>query len=196
MISNVPATGSTTSSVSRIRPANATGARSLRDELPDVLPLLRARALKLCLSTVEATDLVQDTVERALRFEDSYQPGTNLRAWLQQILFSVFVTHCRRRRRERRALETLTRDPCAWTHPEAGPPMQRLSPKVEGAIAELPGQFAAVVRLVDLDERSYKDAAEALGIPVGTVMSRLFRGRRLLATRLGDAPAEITAQAA
>jgi RNA polymerase sigma-70 factor (ECF subfamily) len=169
---------------------------TLRDELPEVLPVLRARALKLCRDAADASDLVQDTVERALRFEGSYQPGTNLRAWLQQILFSVFVTRCRRLRRERRALESLTHDPCAWTHREAGPALQRLSPKVEGAIAELPHPFAAVVRLVDLDERSYKDAAEMLGIPVGTVMSRLFRGRRLLAARLGDGPREITAEAA
>ena len=60
-----------------------------------------------------------------------------------------------------------------------------LPKSVESAIAELPLQFAAVIRLVDLDERSYKDAADHLGIPVGTVMSRLFRGRRLLASRLG-----------
>jgi RNA polymerase sigma-70 factor, ECF subfamily len=158
----------------------------LRDEIPALIPALRARALKLCLNANEAQDLVQDTVERALRFESSYQPGTNLRAWLQQVLFSVFVTRCRRLRRERRALESLTSDPCAWTHQDAAPAMRALSPKVEGAIAELPHQFAAVVRLVDLDERTYKDAADALGIPVGTVMSRLFRGRRLLAARLGE----------
>jgi RNA polymerase sigma-70 factor (ECF subfamily) len=164
--------------------------KALRDEIPTLLPVLRARALKLCLNATDAHDLVQDTVERALRFEQSFEPGTNVRAWMQQVLFSVFVTRCRRLRRERRALQTLTVDPCAWTHPDAGPPMQHLSKSVEGAIAELPGQFAAVIRLVDLDERSYKDAADHLGIPVGTVMSRLFRGRRLLASRLTGAGSE------
>jgi len=162
--------------------------RPLREELPALVPVLRARALKLCLSSVEAQDLVQDTIERALRFESSFEPGTNVRAWLQQVLFSVFVTRCRRLRRERRALEALTSDPCAWTHPDAAPTMSALSPKVEGAISELPKQFAAVIRLVDIDERSYKDAAVELGIPVGTVMSRLFRGRRLLAARLREEP--------
>jgi RNA polymerase sigma-70 factor (ECF subfamily) len=170
--------------------------RTLRDEIPELIPVLRARALKLCLNNAQAQDLVQDTVERALRFESSYEPGTNVRAWLSQVLFSVFVTHCRRGRRERKALESLTSDPCAWTHQDAAPAMQELSPKVAGAIAELPHQFAAVVRLVDLDERSYKDAAKELGVPVGTVMSRLFRGRRLLAARLGDVPVELEAQAA
>jgi RNA polymerase sigma-70 factor (ECF subfamily) len=171
--------------------------RTLREEIPSLIPLLSARALKLCLNATEAHDLVQDTVERALRFENSFEPGTNVRAWLMQVLFSVFVTRCRRARRERRALQTLVSDPCAWTRPDEAPAMLRLSPKVERAIEDLPRQFAAVVRLVDLDERSYKDAADALGVPVGTVMSRLFRGRRLLAARLGEVPSEaITARAA
>jgi len=87
--------------------------RPLREEMLAVLPSLHARALKLCRNATEAQDLLQDTVERALRFESSYRPGTNLRAWMQQILFSVFVTRCRRRGRERRALDSLTQDPCA-----------------------------------------------------------------------------------
>lgn len=177
------------------RPAASLSTRPLRDEIPALIPVLRSRALKLCLNATDAQDLVQDTVERALRFEQSFQPGTNVRAWMQQVLFSVFVTRCRRLRRERRAIQTLTVDPCAWTHPDAGPPMQHLSKSVEGAIAELPQQFAAVIRLVDLDERSYKDAADHLGIPVGTVMSRLFRGRRLLATRLGQVEGNAEADA-
>jgi RNA polymerase sigma-70 factor (ECF subfamily) len=167
----------------------------LRQEMIPVLPSLRARALKLCLNRAEADDLLQDTVLRALRFESSYQPGTNIRAWLHQILFSVFITGCRRIRRERRALESLTVDPCAWTHRDAPPPMQQLSPRVEGAIQALPRQFAAVIRLVDLQEQSYKDAAAQLQVPVGTVMSRLFRGRRLLACTLEPEP-EPTARAA
>ncbi len=167
----------------------------LRQEMIPVLPSLRARALKLCLNPADADDLLQDTVVRALRFESSYQPGTNIRAWLHQILFSVFITRCRRVRRERRALESLTVDPCAWTHPDAPPSMRKLSPRVEGAIQALPHQFAAVIRLVDLQEQSYKDAAAQLQVPVGTVMSRLFRGRRLLACTL-ESDSELTARAA
>jgi RNA polymerase sigma-70 factor (ECF subfamily) len=176
--------------------------KPLREEMLAVLPSLNARALKLCRNPTEAQDLLQDTVERALRFEASYRPGTNLRAWMQQILFSVFVTRCRRRGRERRALDSLTQDPCAWTRRDAPPAMRALSPRVAGAVDALPDQFAAVVRLVDIGEHSYKEAAEKLGVPVGTVMSRLFRGRRLLAQVLAEQTAcvevevEPTAEAA
>ena len=168
-----------------LEPPNVLAGAGLRDQLLQCLPGLRARALKLCFDPIEAEDLVQDTVERALRFERTYHPGTNLRAWVQQVLFSVFVTRCRRRRRERRALDSLLCDPCAWTKGDDLPAMNALSRRVESAIVALPPQFAAVIRLVDIGEHSYKDAAERLGVPVGTVMSRLFRGRRMLATALG-----------
>src|SRR5579883_3413352 len=85
----------------------------LRAGLVGLVPELRSRALRLCGSPATADDLVQDTIERALRFAGQYERGTNLRAWAQQILFSVFVTRWRRVRRERRALEHLTTDPCA-----------------------------------------------------------------------------------
>jgi len=160
---------------------------ALRYALLDLVPSLRSRAQRLCLGRCdEAEDLVQDTVERALRFEPSYEPGTNLRAWTHQILFSVFITRCRRRRRERRALDALGSDPCSWTHRDDPPEMSRLTRRVQDAIEALPRQFGAAVKLVDLGELSYKEAAEILQVPVGTVMSRLFRGRRLLAAALGE----------
>jgi len=162
--------------------------RELREKLPDLMPGLMARALTLCKRKSDAQDLVQDTVLRALRFESGYEQGTNLRGWLQQILFSVFITRCRKSTRERRALALLTTDPCAWTHPDALTPGPALTRPVTLAIDALPTQFAAVVRLVDLEERSYKDAAAELAVPVGTVMSRLFRARRLLAEKLAEVP--------
>lgn len=164
--------------------AGDAGHESFRGALVAALPKLRARALKLTRSQALAEDLLQDTFERALRFESSYQPGSNLRAWLHQVLFSVFITRCRRLRRERKALGLLATDPCAWTSLESGPTIAFLPRPVEAALGSLPAPFAEVVRLVDLGEHSYKDAAEQLGIPVGTVMSRLFRGRKLLAELL------------
>jgi RNA polymerase sigma-70 factor (ECF subfamily) len=165
-------------------------ANELRSKLPALLPGLNARALALCKRKSDANDLVQDTVLRALRFEASYERDTNLRGWLQQILFSVFITRCRKSSRERRGLAALATDPCAWTLADAPAPRQSLLRPVSRALDALPSQFSAVVRLVDLEECSYKDAAVELSVPVGTVMSRLFRGRRLLAEALAE-PAHV-----
>jgi RNA polymerase sigma-70 factor (ECF subfamily) len=153
----------------------------LRQGLIEMAPELFGRALRMSRSPSIAEDLVQDTVERAIRFESHYQPGTNLRAWVHQILFSVFVTRCRRNRRERNALDVLSTDPCAWTSPDTAADMRALSPGVARALRTLPPNFRDAVVLVDLDELSYKDAAARLGVPVGTVMSRLHRGRKMLA---------------
>jgi RNA polymerase sigma-70 factor (ECF subfamily) len=153
-----------------------------------LLPELRARALRLCRDPAQADDVVQDTIERALRFGHQYERGTNFGAWANQILFSVFVTRWRRRRRERKAVEQLGRDPHAWTAPsgfaapDAGP--GALSRATRRSLDALPEAFRAVVELVDIEERSYRDAARELGVPVGTVMSRLHRGRKLLAEQI------------
>lgn len=153
----------------------------LRRGLAALAPELFGRALRMARSPHLAEDLVQDTVERAIRFESHYQPGTNLRAWVYQILFSVFVTRCRRNRRERNAMEVLSTDPCAWTAPDAVGEMAGLSPSMLRALDSLPKAFRDAVLLVDLEEMAYKDAAKKLGVPVGTVMSRLHRGRKMLA---------------
>lgn len=161
---------------------------SFREDLQACVPALRARALKLCLNGTDAQDLVQDTVERALRFESSFRRGTNLRAWSQQVLFSVFVTRCRKLRRERRALDAFRVDPNAWTATSTTLVTRELPPRMSQALDELPDKFRSVLELIDLDDHSYKEAAAALEVPVGTVMSRLFRGRRQLAMRLEQLP--------
>jgi RNA polymerase sigma-70 factor (ECF subfamily) len=164
--------------------------RSLAIALAQLVPDLRCRAMRLARDAALADDLVQDTLERALRFSSQYQPGTNLRAWVRQILFSVFITGCRRKRREGRALRVLTIDPCAWTQAECFPRsdgMTGLTPSTEQAVHSLPLGFRSVLLLVDVAERSYREAAAELGLPVGTVMSRLHRGRKMLATKLEGA---------
>jgi RNA polymerase sigma-70 factor (ECF subfamily) len=168
------------------KPASFTSTEDLRLGLAKLSPELFGRALRMARSPELAQDLVQDTCERAMRFEAQYQPGTNLRAWVYQILFSVFVSRCRRGRRERNALDVLSSDPCAWTMPDAAAVMHDLSPPVAGALEQLPRGFRDAVVLVDIEELSYKDAAQRLGVPVGTVMSRLHRGRRLLAEALRE----------
>lgn len=160
----------------------------IREGLVALVPDLRARAMRLCRDSAAADDLVQDTIERALRFADRYERGTHLRAWAQQILFSVFVTRWRRARRERTALERLGGDPAAWTTPRALAPPDAgagaMTRSTRRKIDALPDGFRAAVVMVDLQQRSYRDAAAQLGVPVGTVMSRLHRGRKLLAAEM------------
>jgi len=172
---------------SKSTPVVAHDLRSLKLGLTILVPEQRARAMRLCADATLADDLVQDTVERALRFAEQYERGTNLRAWAYQILFSVFVTRYRRSRREKNALRALACDPLAWTVPRAfaAPDTSAsLTPSTREQLDALPKGFRAVLVLVDLEQRSYREAATELGVPVGTVMSRLHRGRKLLASKL------------
>jgi RNA polymerase sigma-70 factor (ECF subfamily) len=162
--------------------------------IAEVLPSLRARATRLTRSRVEADDLLQDTVLRALRFESTFEYGTNLRAWMHQILESVFISGCRRRTRERSALGRFARDPTLSSVNSPEPVLRLVSDRVDVALRSLPEKFREVVELVDLGDHTYREAADELGVPVGTVMSRLFRARRLLALALAPA-AEMPAAA-
>jgi RNA polymerase sigma-70 factor (ECF subfamily) len=164
------------------------GESEVRLRLTELLPQLRLRALKLCRDRDLADDLLQETALRALSFESSYKSDTNLKAWLYQILFSVFVTRCRRRRRAGRFIAEHAADPNLWCGGrEPHRPNEGLSPPVQRAIQALPEHFGKVVVLVDLQDLSYGEAAAQLGVPIGTVMSRLHRGRRLLAGQLSPA---------
>jgi RNA polymerase sigma-70 factor (ECF subfamily) len=158
---------------------------AIRRELPRHLPALRGHARRLTQSPADGDDLVQATVVRALSFAPTFELGTNLKAWLHRILESIFLSGCRRRARERRALSVLEVDPCAWVRHDVAPASSELSPPVQSALSSLPGCFAEAVRLVDVEELSYRDAATRLEVPLGTIMSRLHRGRRLLARALG-----------
>jgi RNA polymerase sigma-70 factor (ECF subfamily) len=173
----------------RVAAVSARDERELRAGLVELVPQLRARALRLCGDSATADDVVQDTIERALRFSHQYERGTNLRAWAQQVLFSVFVTRWRRRRRERGALGHLASDPCAWTIPASFPAPDAgagaMTSSTRRTLDALPPGFRDVIVLVDLEQRTYLDAAGTLGVPVGTVMSRLHRGRKLLAEKMG-----------
>ena len=158
--------------------------------LVELLPELRGRACRLAGDPTTADDVVQDTFERALKFERQYERGTNLRAWVYQILFSVFITRYRRSRRDRNALRALAADPCAWTMPERFTQPDAavsLTRTTQRTLQALPESFRSVLELVDLAELTYREAAGELGVPVGTVMSRLHRGRKLLASQLQEA---------
>ncbi|MBI4700390.1 MAG: RNA polymerase sigma factor [Deltaproteobacteria bacterium] len=172
------------------------GPSELRATLAALRPELYGRALRLARCRAAAEDIVQETMLRALRFEAQYREGTNLRAWVGKILHSVFLTCCRRARRERRALQGLGSDPCGWTSRDAPPMACSLSPRPARALADLPEGYRRAVELVDLQDLSYGQAATRLRVPLGTIMSRLHRGRRLLAQALGPDAARLASEPA
>ena len=153
-------------------------------------------ALYLARNREEADDLVQETYLRAYRFWDSFTPGTNCKAWLLTILHNVFRNRYRDRQREQRKIryeDNLLEDQgmaggvdLPSNDPETMVLSQLLDDEIAGALRELPGDFLSAVVLVDLQELSYEEAAEAMECPVGTVRSRLSRGRRLLYEKLKE----------
>jgi len=153
-------------------------------------PALMRRARSLCRNLADAEDLVQETYARALAHRDGFELGTNLSAWLRRILFTTFVSKHRRGTRERAMLARYSGEWSVGYDPGNEPIMEALSPKLAEALQELPQPMSNVVRLVDLDELSYREAADRLNVPVGTVMSRLFRGRKRLAGAIAEAGSE------
>ena len=155
------------------------------------LDALYAFALKLARSRDDAEDLVSDTLLRAFDRWDQYHLGTNIRAWLFTILYHVFVSRKRRvDAREVRAPD----DSEGWSAFEAVgeiDPEGRfydsfLDDEITRAIEALPDEYRAAVVLSDLHDLRYAEIAEILGVPEGTVKSRLFRGRRILQKKLVD----------
>ena len=152
----------------------------LESELIAMLPSLERRAFRWCRDSAEAQDLAQDTVVRALGKKPDFDSQSHLRAWLYTVLRNLFISRRRRDQSWQRASGELSL--AATRTPE--PVAQFLTSSVERALGSLPEAFASVVRLVDLEDYSYADAASMLGVPVGTVMSRLFRARQRLARDL------------
>jgi RNA polymerase sigma-70 factor, ECF subfamily len=154
-------------------------------------------ARRLVGSRDDAEDLVQQTYERAFRSWQQYTPGTNLRAWLLRILTNLNID---RGRRQQRSPQTTSIDEAGdyflYNRLEASTPdgnadsdrvLERLSQdSIVDALSEVPHDFRDVIVLVDIGEFSYADAAQILDIPIGTVMSRLHRGRRILKKNLAE----------
>jgi RNA polymerase sigma-70 factor, ECF subfamily len=141
------------------------------------IPRLRRYARALTRNRERADDLVQDTLSRALVKEQFWQPGTNLGAWLFTIMHNQNVNNVRLAVRESRMVDMEQLSPLpATTDPTASRQMFEL----ERALAQLPLEQRQVILLVGLEGMSYEDAAEILSVPVGTVRSRLSRGRDIL----------------
>src|ERR1700749_2526012 len=174
-----------------------------RDVLPQLNQLYPA-ALRMTRNPTDAEDLVQETSVKAYAAYHQFRPGTTLRAWLNRTLTTTFITASRKRRREPQ--QALGGDLQEWQMSA-----DRLTPPVPSAEAEgldrtnhsdplralrdLPGEFRTAVYLADIEGYPYREIAEMMGTPVGTVMSRLHRGRKkireqLMAAGLGAPQAE------
>jgi RNA polymerase sigma-70 factor (ECF subfamily) len=151
-------------------------------------------ALRLTRVPADAEDLVQETYLKAFRAADRFEPGTNLRAWLFTILHNTARNRARDRAREGLTVDSDAVDQAADAPsyglsvpvptPEALLLREALTPELQAAVDELPEAFRQAVWLRDVEEFSYAEIAEMLNIPVGTVMSRISRGRRMLFDRL------------
>ncbi len=165
-----------------------------------VLPLLDplyAGALRMTRHPEDASDLVQETLERAFRSFDQFKPGTNLKAWMFRILTNSYINGYRKRQRQPQ--QSSTEDVEDWqmmaaeSHSSKGlrsaetEALDRLPDgDVKRALADIPEDFRIAVYLADVEGFAYKEIAEIMGTPVGTVMSRLHRGRSQLRDKLAD----------
>ena len=156
-------------------------------------------ARRLVGSREEAEDLMQETYARAFRSWRSFTPGTNLRAWLLRILTNLNIDRARRDQRRPQTQPMEETDYFLYNRLEqsAGEPLEedrvveRLSQDdVVGALSAVPHDFRDVLVLVDIGDFSYQDAAQILDIPIGTVMSRLHRARRVLKQELAERSVE------
>jgi len=148
-------------------------------------------ALRLTKNESDAEDLLQETYMKAFRFFHRFEPGTHIKAWLFKILSNTFINQYRKKQRDREVLEDWeweqTAKPSGVTHDVEKQILDRfMCQHVLDAISQIPIEFRMVVIYADLEEFSYKEIAEIVDCPIGTVMSRLYRGRRLLRKMLHD----------
>ena len=179
----------------------------LTDQMPDrderfeqdVIPFmgqLYPAALRMTRNHSDAEDLVQETFAKAYAAFHQFKPGTNLRAWLHRILANTFINSYRKKRREPiQDLGAEFSDDWQTSNDPLAPParsaeteaLERLADSdILQALRELPEEFRVAIYLADIDGYPYKQIAEMMGTPIGTVMSRLHRGRAKLRTQLAS----------
>jgi RNA polymerase sigma-70 factor (ECF subfamily) len=150
---------------------------------------LYGAALRLTRNEADAQDLVQDTYVKAFRSAKQFKAGTNLKAWLFTILHNTFRNRRRDSGRDPIDVDSERVELAAPVDPAATPEEQMIrevmAPDLQEALDALPETFREAVWLRDVEEFAYTEIAEMLGVPVGTVMSRISRGRRMLYERLG-----------
>ena len=164
--------------------------KRFEDEALPHLDSLYTMAIRLARNPDDANDLLQETVLRAYRFFHQFESGTNCRAWMFTILFNNFRNGYRKSSREQPAAsadefdrkvesQSMLTDPAA-SNPEAMLSGQRMEGEVESALGGLPAEFREAILLVDVEELSYHEVSGVLDIPIGTVKSRVSRGRAML----------------
>jgi RNA polymerase sigma-70 factor (ECF subfamily) len=152
------------------------------DRLIAEIPHLRAFAISLSGSMTMADDLVQETLVRAWSYADSFQPGTNFRAWVITILRNTYFTAYRKQAREVQDSDGFY----AEQRTVDGDQEIKLEVKdMQKALSKLPHDYREILLLVGIAEVSYEEAAEICGVPIGTIKSRLNRARAKLAENLG-----------
>jgi RNA polymerase sigma-70 factor (ECF subfamily) len=174
-----------------MEPEARSGDVPLADEIAAEAPRLQSFAYSLTRDRADAEDLVQETVTRALAASDRFERGTNLRAWLFTIARNLHLSRVRQlARRPAVSMEDLVLE--LPDNPGVLDPVeQEVLARAEvgelmAAFRELPPVFAEPLRMTAIEELTYQQAADRLGIPIGTVMSRIYRGRRLLLRRLRE----------
>lgn len=172
---------------------DATARRAFETTVLPELDRVFGMALRLTRSRAEAEDLVQEVMIRAYRFWGSFKPGTSVRSWLFTIVRNTFITRYHSGNRDRAAATSLAAHhesavddaacgpaPAQAVNPEQALAQLGMRERIDAALQQLPYEYRMAVALADIEGLSYKEIAEAMECPIGTVMSRLYRGRRQL----------------
>jgi RNA polymerase sigma-70 factor (ECF subfamily) len=171
--------------------------KEFEDLVLEHLDMMYAVALNLVRNPVDAEDLTQNTLVKALRFHHKFKHGTYIKAWLLTILRNTFINEYRKKARNPVFVELSGNEPAAETSPDPSIPfepskgnredlLELLDEEVRDALISIPEDFRLAVIMADIEDKSYKEISEVMKCPLGTVMSRLYRGRKLLRESLEE----------
>lgn len=156
-----------------------TDTKAFNQQLCELVPLLQKRAFRYCTNEADAADLAQSTVERALKYRDHFELGTNMSAWLSTIMHNTYVNTWRKRKRHYAMLDRARAEPREEApRPDDGDGAREVLQILETLREGLSEDYYETLLRCDVGGESYKTIAAQMGVPIGTVMSRLYRARR------------------